>query len=211
MSNDYQNLYDDEMLPGMRPKNSPKNAIIAVIVVVLVLALGFVIGKNVLYGTGYGITHDSTWETVEGADWRITIPTGLKENTDMQPDPGTVLEGCYRNNEAVVGITSLAMTEDQQKMLANMTGVQKKLIENFPKETDEGIPIEAQQRGRMVYVEYAMNYPGVFFGTDRVEIVDAILMGKTKVWEIQIYVPADKYGDYQEYVYRWLDSFQPSA
>ncbi len=204
VSGGYDTMYDNDLnLNPRRPNVAP-----ALIAIILVLILVGVAAWMLFIAPSYNITHESAWDTLYTDEYQITVPKGLHQR-DVTVEPGTVALDARGNNEVLIGITAIRLSADEQKIVANTAFLQDLLIEFFPKEDDEAGTLDPQKRGRMIYVEFPADRPGEFLGSDRVHLVDAIFVGKTAFYEIEIHCPEDKYEKYEESIFAWLDSFHP--
>ena len=204
VSGGYDTMYDNDLNLNRRRFNAAP----ALIAIILVLILVGVAVWMLFIAPSYNITHESAWDTIYTDEYQITLPKGL-HHRDMTVDPGTVALDARGNNEVLMGITAYRLSADEQKIIANTAFLQDLMIEFFPKEDDEGGTLDTQKRGRMIYVEFPVDRPGEFLGSDRVHLVDAIFVGKTAFYEIEIHCPEDKYEKYEESIFAWLDSFHP--
>ena len=202
VSGSYDAIYNDDLNLNRRRVNAAP----VFIVIALVLILVGVAAWMLFIAPSYNITHESAWDTVYADEYQITIPKGLHPR-DMTVEPGTVALDARGNNEVLMGITAYRLSADEQAIIANTAFLQDLLIEFFPKEDADAGTLDPQKRGRMIYVEFPADRPGEFLGSDRVHLVDAIFVGKTAFYEIEIHCPEEKYEKYEESIFAWLDSF----
>ncbi|MBQ4465129.1 MAG: hypothetical protein II916_04125 [Oscillospiraceae bacterium] len=189
-------------------RSSGKTMLIAAIAGFAVLAALVMVVVGVILGSGSNIKDRTKWETVSCADYQMTIPGGMKE-ADVVDHQGSGMThlNTYRNSSVVIDVNMIRFTAEQKRYFKR-----KKFIEMFkevfPYDEVEGTPVTPTEHGNMIYIEYPQDANGAFLGSSKAWVVDACFVSNDAFYEVEVFTPQDKYPEYEEYVFAWLDSFR---
>lgn len=167
-----------------------------------------VIGVIALIGAGKSnITDRTKWETIDRPDYQMTIPGGMKSkdiNFGMQ---GVEQLDTFYNRDVLINVSVVRLSEEQMKFFKR-----KKIVEMIksmmPSQLEDGTPIEPQERGNMIYIEYEQDIDSAGLRSGKWHAVAGYFVSNSGIYIVSAASPQDKFEKYDEYIFAWYDSFR---
>lgn len=176
--------------------------------------ISFALAAVIAFGGRWYIRHGEVSALKDTEDWAqmslsgytVRLPRKMSRQEINLTDPDFKLLDCFSNN--TVGFAAAVCDLDDQQA----AGLKKySLIEimDMTSATRNGQKLVPVERGDKVYVTYRQNGLGPDKDTD-VYVVDGLIVGNKKLYEILVFCPSDDSDEYKEYLLKILDSFKLS-
>lgn len=184
----------------------PKIAKVILIGVVGLLMVIALIGGAFyfLFSDIYFTTNPNSWETYTHTSYSMTMPKGMKDNDDITLDNQYyTLMDCKSNRHVVIAVASYVMDKDERK-ISQRLDMYNLITQLTPAHVINGVKVEPQKRGDMIYWEYTQSVSGTSF-----QVVEASFLSETTIYDVNILCRQDDYEKFHDYIFQWLDSFTP--
>ena len=183
-----------------------KKVIFIIFTVLVLLAAG--IGGYWFYATADARTLKDTdnWITFSGSGYSVRLPKGLKEGPVYTPDPSFRVLDCVYDREVCFAAAVADLTPEQAKVLKTYSLIEIAEMVKTKINGHEMLPVE---RGNYVYTAFHQTQKGMFPTGNEVYILDSIFATENKLYSVVAVCPMMKHPEYDEYLFKILDSFRP--
>ncbi|HBI84752.1 MAG TPA: hypothetical protein DDX71_00475 [Ruminococcus sp.] len=185
-----------------------KKIIFGIVTAVIVIAAG--IGGYWYYSTAdvRRLKDTDNWITFSGNGYTIRIPDGLQPCSAYTIDNVYQVLDCKVGKEIGFATAVTELTPDQIKVMESYDLIELAEMVHSSINGRDLVPIE---RGNMVYTTYHRRMANMFPNGDEVYIVDAITFQNNKLYTVSAICPILNHPDYDEYLFKILDSFHTTA
>ncbi len=181
---------------------------IMLIVILLVAAGGFLAFKLL---TGGDILDESNWKKFEKSEFSITLPKSFEENNNVvHINSNSSKLAFYKGKQAGVYISKGEFTSQQKSAIQTygLDAIKDSFIRVGNTRKVNGYQVTIKERGDMLYMEYPLTRSGYISGDDKLWIIDATLITKDRMYEIEAYCAESEKDKYSDVMFKWIDSFK---
>lgn len=185
-----------------------KDALIFLIMAAAVGIIAFIVYKVII---GRDIRSEDSWETVKKDGYSITIPSVMKESSDVsEMDSDYTKLGFFKCADACVYISKADFNEDEKKIIKQrgVDGLRNWMLENAAEQSINGYKLSPVQSGELIIVEYPVNQEDYVKDTDELWTVSATLLTDDCVYQIDAYCARSESEKYESSMVKWLESFR---
>lgn len=183
--------------------------ILVMLLVIIMIGVGGFFGYKFIKGGDP--LDESTWEKVDKDSFSITIPKSFKEsNNIIELSQGYDRLGFFKGDKAGVYIAKAEFTSDIKQAIQQIgvEGLKQTTIQAGNQQTINGYKVTVKERGDLLYMEYPVTRKNYIDSTDKLWIVDATLITKDRMYEIEAYCAESEKDKYMDAMLKWIDSFK---
>lgn len=205
MTPDGRSLSSLQKKPGM----GVGAKIVLIIIVLAILGAGGFLAYKLIKGGD--VLDEGSWKTIDGNGFSITLPSALKESDNIiELNKSAKKLGFYKGKSVAAHITKTAFTS-QEKQIVQQNGldaVKQNIIAQAGRRKINGQQLVPKERGNLIVVEYSAQRKNYIEDTDKVWVIDGMLITDSCIYEVELYCPESDKSKYTEAMYKWLDSFK---
>lgn len=158
------------------------------------------------------ITKESSWQTMTRDCYTMQFSKDLKDERKRMVSIGSgELIDFFSGEEAAVLINRRKWTDAEKAKFNELgiNGVKTEMYNLFRRRTINGVKVEPEVRGDMLYFETTGTKKNYIGKSDDVYEIEATFITEEAVFDVEVFCAEADKDKYKDTLFKWLDTFKP--